>query len=92
MSKEGLRVIGCICIMMILFVAILPHKQIQKVEAQAPPQSWKIWEADTAYYRSDKISVYKIQDGNCSIYLAVGEVGGDVNGPVVSMTAGQGCE
>jgi hypothetical protein len=57
--------------------------------AQETPKSWLIWEKQFPGSSWPQAQVYKIQDGNCSIYVALGYPG---NSAPIAIATGQGCK
>lgn len=94
---EGRRLEAVLFLIAILVMVFMVAVGPRKVFSAQPPQAWekvapyartfvslpegKIWEDGTSH-----TTLFKIQDGYCTIYLARG-----YNGEHVSVTVGSGC-
>lgn len=81
-----------IVLAVLIFIALAEafHLSNKGVQAQSI-QSWKIWEDhDDSLHdgNSSSVTVYKIQDGSCSIYVAVPTYPNNPSG----IAMGQGCK
>lgn len=81
--------------LLILFVSLLivTIADFRKTLAQSPSQSWLIWNGMKMNSGDYRVHLYKVQDGQCSIYVAVAEILGGTNGATpVAVATGQGCK
>lgn len=70
-----------------------------RLVAQAPvygqqlPKAWKLWgtNSDVDAAEGKDVALYKVQDGNCSVYIVFAK-SNTQNAPTVSVATGQGCK
>jgi hypothetical protein len=78
--------IKIVCALLLVAVVIAG---VSAIRAQQVPKSWEIWHIYFDNQSFPRAQVYKIQDGQCSLYVALGYAG---NTQPIAIATGQGCK
>lgn len=92
MNGNMVRVVKWVLILIAIAFFIASVVGYHGTHAQDKPNSWLIWrQPDMQVDFYGQAFLYKIQDGDCSVYVAW-SAHGSYSGSTVSVSTGQGCK